>query len=108
MNAKSLNEEKRNLFKYYAGVIMGPMKVIESFNYVLPSSCLFPTPTVTQANIHSFSVGEGRCVNHQVSLLLYIFYTMPRDTLQVEQRKEMKCSCMRHKNCISATSCFTS
>ena len=65
MNAKSLNDEKRNLFKYYAGVIMGPMKVIESFNYVLPSSCLFPTPAVTQANIHSFSVGEGGCVNRR-------------------------------------------
>ena len=108
MNAKSLNDEKRNLFKYYAGVIMGPMKVIESFNYVLPSSCMFPLPSVTQANIHSFSVGAGKEVNAQVSLLLYIFYTMPRDALQVEQREGIECSCTRHRNCISATSCSTS
>ena len=87
MSAKSLNEEKRILFKYYNGVIMGPMKTIESYNYVLPSNCLFPPPNVTQANIHSFSVGKGEGVNSQVSLLLYIFYTMPRDALQVGERE---------------------
>lgn len=83
MSAKSLNEEKRSLYKYYAGVIMGPVKTIESFNYVLPSSCMFPLPSVTQANVHSFSVGARETVNVQVSLLLYVFYTMPRDALQV-------------------------
>lgn len=88
MSAKSLSEEKRSLYKYYAGVIMGPVKTIESFNYVLPSSCMFPLPSVTQANIHSFSVGAGKEVNAQVSLLLYIFYTMPRDALQVRTRGE--------------------
>ncbi|KAK8821139.1 hypothetical protein WA538_005768, partial [Blastocystis sp. DL] len=79
MSAKSLSEEKRSLYKYYAGVIMGPVKTIESFNYVLPSSCMFPLPSVTQANIHSFSV----------SLLLYIFYTMPRDALQLYAAQEL-------------------
>ena len=65
MSAKSLSEEKRSLYKYYAGVIMGPVKTIESFNYVLPSSCMFPLPSVTQANIHSFSVGAGKEVTRR-------------------------------------------
>ncbi|CBK22222.2 uncharacterized protein [Blastocystis hominis] len=40
---------------------------VDSYNYVLPSTYIFPQPTITPAHIKSFST----------DLLLYIFYCLP-------------------------------
>ena len=43
-------------YKLSSGLFVSPQKQIQSSNYVLPSSFIFPRPAVTPENIKSFSV----------------------------------------------------
>ena len=43
-------------YKWSSGLFISPQKQIQPANYVLPSSFIFPRPTVTPENIKSFSV----------------------------------------------------
>ncbi|KNB45707.1 hypothetical protein JH06_0745 [Blastocystis sp. subtype 4] len=68
-------KEKQIFYKLYAGVAFGRVDPVQNFNYVLSPNYSFPSPKVSVNHIHTFST----------SLLLYIFYSMPRDVLQVEE-----------------------
>lgn len=43
-------------YKWSSGLFISPQKQIQPANYVLPSSFIFPRPSVTPENIKSFSV----------------------------------------------------
>ena len=46
-------------YKWSSGLFVSPQKQIQPANYVLPSSFIFPRPTVTPENIKSFSVAAS-------------------------------------------------
>lgn len=50
-------------YKLSSGLFVSPKKQVQSFNYVLPTSFIFPRPAVTAEHIKLFSVRCGLCVS---------------------------------------------
>ena len=51
-------EEKlgRDYYKVLAGMELGRVFPVQVYSYTLPNSFVFPTPAITPAQLHSFSV----------------------------------------------------
>lgn len=69
---------KRIAYKAYVNIFHKRNSVTDK-NYVLPSSFLFPQPAITPEHLKSFSV----------EMLLYIFYSMPLNRLQLQAAIEL-------------------
>ena len=70
-------------YRYYQNMCTQRMDSIRKPFYSIPSSFIFPTPSISEDQIKSFSVFPFCCFYWQNTLLFYIFYLMPNDRLQV-------------------------
>ena len=48
---------RRAYYKVFAGAMIGEVASVQPFQYVLPNSFYFASPSISPSQIHSFSVG---------------------------------------------------
>ena len=48
---------RKAYYKVFAGALIGEVASVQPFQYVLPNSFHFASPSISPSQIHSFSVG---------------------------------------------------